>query len=278
MKYPVILFITWLFSLPAMAIHDTVMNVVYSNNDFVTEHLYFKYTGKLSTLENEISKRHKGPEGKKSLEKRPGVYEWKNITEPYWVGSSYSCKLEFREKNGIVYAQVSYSDHKDLPILNKPATMRMASAFWQSAIEKSLNSRFTERDEHFNTVYQKVYEPTEEALRSYLFFYTRENGDSVLNRILEQFVPFNTGKIKIDQVNENTVEIQGLQTPALGYGSTYSLFVQASKLANGSTQYLIWAANFDAAKPENNYELRIYDLHFKLRRIFQSYLFSPNLK
>lgn len=251
-------------------------NMVVFSEDSAGSRIEVWYSGSGRLLERNLSKTYEAEEvlhpksGSDS-----GLVIWDGISRPMQVYERYRLVMQTLEtgKNyrHLLFRLSSSKGTNDL--LGPPHSLiRHNMAYIQDAIDRSLKTDHTNTIQNPNEMY--LFQPDRkfENIYGYLFMYSKQPLDSVMKFLTMSLVSACENIKSGGWVNDSTYRIDGLKQIAFGYPATFSLTIEHSQVKDGFTQYIIYVSNYREGDKENNYEIRLHDLHHRLWRFYNSYL------
>lgn len=236
------------------------------------------YTGEMLKLKTEITKAFKDQDDKNiNPVSESGVLVWKSARFPIVSPESYSIKLENVINSKIIRISVeSDSMHLDIPFLYKNIRRKLADQF-QLIIDKSLGTEYEELSEKFDTPYLNGGLPNEAALSAHLYFYTTQNTDSVIHKMIKSFQSISENGSSVTRVSSSLWYLDSLVMPELAMDKVFSIVFKVYDLSQGSYKVELFAAYYDPKdwqrEEQFNYTVRYYDLHYRLRWFLMPILF-----
>ncbi len=146
----------------------------------------------------------------------------------------------------------------------------------QEAVDRSLDVRYEEVVDVYETPYLSAGLPGEESLSSRLYFFTTQNHDSVFTRITDALKTMADSGYSLRLGTDSLVYMDNLVVPALGLHKPFSLVVKLEYLGQTSFMFSLWTAYFDPKDKERedtfNYTVRYADLNKRLRWLVKAVL------
>ncbi|TNE80084.1 MAG: hypothetical protein EP332_08795 [Bacteroidetes bacterium] len=233
-------------------------------------YLEVEYTGEASSLEAALQKQFSDAQKQQiSWTKAGGSLSLKGIQYPALVPGSkgYALKVE-RVKNQPTWR---FSVHNDTAnMLNTYAFLgRRFAEIIQEAVDRSLDVKYEQAAEVYETPYLSAGLPGEESISSRLYFFTTQNHDSVFVHITNALTAMADSGYSIRLGKDSLVYIDNLHIPALGLEKPFSFIVKLEYLGQTSFMFSLWAAYYDPNDRERddtyNYTVRYADLNKRLR-------------
>ena len=148
----------------------------------------------------------------------------------------------------------------------------------QSSIDEALGTDFSHEFQNPNTMY--IFNPEEinANLFGYLFFYSMQPKDSIMNKLCVWLVLY-CDEVKTGYwVDANTYRIDNLSLSEFGVKDNFSLTIEHKKVEKGYTEYVIYLNNYHESRPSLNYSIRYHDLHKRLWHLYSYHLYLDGLQ
>ena len=242
-----------------------------------TPYMEVWYTGSLNKLRQSLKQEFRG---KQNEELKPVLNDssliLSDIADPDFIHDSYTLRIKLVNRDNAGALMHIYCESegviKDL-LQPRYGFYRNLMALIQKAIDRSNRVNHTDRDQNPNTVL--LFEPKDDYknLYGYLFYYSKADPDSIMKMFSEILVKSCTeGQIGYWE-NDSTFRIDNLHFPELGYPGAFSLTIQKSKVERGYMQYVIYLSNYRKDDSDNNFEVRLHDIHHRLWRYYANEIY-----
>lgn len=147
----------------------------------------------------------------------------------------------------------------------------------QSSIDEALEIDFSHEQQSPNTIYIFTPEDLNANLFGYLFLYSRQPKDTIMNKLCIWLVSY-CDEVKTGYwVDASTYRIDDLNIPELGIKDRFSLTIEYKKVEKGYTEYVLYLTNYHADRPSLNYSIRYHDLHKRLWHLYSYHLYMDTL-